>query len=206
MALKATQPSAVTTFSLEDVFTAGDAAKLAWVSGWRKLPHIPREVAKLFEYPQPFAEDMFARIEHALRSRVSNGEPNAAVQAGRLFVLATDDLQGDSKLSQTPDLPLQYIRSSDIQIVAAHKADSYDQTHLLHSRLEGEFVLSYKTSGGWVAITKDILTEVLGAGRDVKIVGLPREAAGVLSLMCPSLVMVRTLLPVGGGRTLTSSR
>jgi hypothetical protein len=71
------------------------------------------------------------------------------------------------------DLPVQYFRSSDLQIVAAHKADFCDQTQLLRSRLEGEFVVSYKTSGGWVAITKDILTGVLGAGRDVKIVGLP---------------------------------
>ncbi len=61
---------------------------------------------------------------------------------------------------------------------------------LLHDRLEGEFVLSYKTSGGWVAITKDILTEVLGAGHDVKIVGLPRVAVGVLRLMCPNLVIL----------------
>ena len=164
MAFKTLQPDAVTHFSLEDVFSGGEADKLAWVSGWRKLPHIKPEVAKLFEYPQQFAEDIFARIEHALRRRVS------VVQTGRLFVDSGDDL--------IPDLPSQYILSSD----------SYDQTQLLHSRLEGEFLLSYKTSGGWVAITKDILTEVLGAGRDVKIVGLPDEAAGVLKLMCPNLV------------------
>src|SRR5262249_55670448 len=94
-----------------------------------------------------------------------------------------------------PDLPVQYIRSSDMQIVAAHKADSYDQTHLLHGRLEGEFVISYKTSGGWVAITKDILTEVLGAGASEEDGGLPRAAVGVLGvgvlrLMCPNLVIL----------------
>ena len=92
-------------------------------------------------------------------------------------------------MSSIPDLRVQYILSSDKQIVAAHKAESFDQTHLLHGRLEGEFVLSYKTSGGWVAITKDILTEVLGAGHDAKIVGLPPEAVGVLRLMCPNLVI-----------------
>jgi hypothetical protein len=188
MALKTLQPDAATNFSLEDVFADGEADKRAWVSGWRKLPHINREMAKLFEYPQQFAEDIFVRIEHALRRRVSEGAANAAVQTGRLFILPGDDPQADSKVPLIPDLPMQYIRSSDMQIVAAHKADSYDQTHLLHDRLEGEFVLSYKTSGGWVAITKDILTEVLGAGHNVKIVGLPRAAAGVLRLMCPNLV------------------
>ena len=58
---------------------------------------------------------------------------------GRLFIVPGDDLQADSKVSLIPDLPVQYIRSSDMQMVAAHKADSYDQTHLLHGRLEGEF-------------------------------------------------------------------
>ena len=55
--------------------------------------------------------------------------------------------------------------------------------------MEGEFVISYQTSGGWVAITKDMLTEVLGAGRDAKI-ALPRAAGAVLTLMCPNLVVL----------------
>jgi hypothetical protein len=156
MAFKTLQPNAVTHFSLEDVFTAGDADKLAWVSGWRKLPHITREAAKLFEYPQQFAEEIFARIENALHT-------NAAVRTGRLHILPGDDLQ----------VPPQCIRSSDIS----------------HERLEGEFLLSYKTSGRWVAITKDILTEVLGAGHDMKIAGLPGAATEVLKLMCPNLVV-----------------
>jgi hypothetical protein len=188
MALRILLPDARTRFSLEDVFTDGEADKLAWVSGWRKFPHIKREVAKLLEYPQQFAEEIFARIEHALRRCALDGEANALVQTGRLFILHGDD--DDSKVSLIPDLPVQFIQSSDMQIVAAHKADFHDQAHLLHGRLEGEFVLSYETSGGWVAITKDILTEVLGAGHDVKIVGLPPVAAEVLRLMCPNLAIL----------------
>jgi len=192
MALKTLQPDAVTHFSLEDVFAGGDANgdKLAWVSGWRKLPHLKREVETLFDYPQQFAEDIFDRIEHALRRRVSDGEANAVVHTGRLFILPGDDLQADSKASLIPDLPVQYIRSSDMQIVAAHKADPCDEPRLLSDRREGRCLLSYKTPGGWVAITKAILTEVLGAGRDAKVVGLPRVAAGVLKLMCPNLVVL----------------
>jgi hypothetical protein len=126
------------------------------VSGWRTLPHIKPEMAKLFEYPQQFAEDMFARIEQAFHTRVP-------VQTGRLILVPGDTLHAD------PDVLLKYD----------------DQKQLLDSRLEGEFLVSYKTPGGWVAISKDILTELLGAGRDVKIVGLPPAAAGVLKLMCP---------------------
>jgi hypothetical protein len=50
------------------------------------------------------------------------------------------------------------------------------------------FLVSFQTPGGWVAVTKDLLTEVLGVGRDVRIQGLPEGAAGVLRLMCPGLV------------------
>jgi hypothetical protein len=190
MAFKALRPDAVTLFSLEDVFVGGNADKRAWVSGWRKLPHIKREVAELFEYPQKFAEEMFARIEHALQRRVADGESDAAVQAGRLFILPGDDLHADSRVSPIPDLPIKYVRSSDIGMVAAHKAEFHEQAQLLHSRLEGEFVLSYRTSGGWVAITKDILTEVLGAGQDVKVTVPAGAAVEVLRLMCPNLAII----------------
>ncbi len=71
MVLKASQPDAVNHFGMEDVFDAGDAGRLAWVSGWRKLPHLTPDMEKLFDYPQQFAEDIFDRMEQALRRRVS---------------------------------------------------------------------------------------------------------------------------------------
>jgi hypothetical protein len=171
MALKASQPDAVSRFGLEDVFVAGDADKRAWVSGWRKLPHLTREMERAFEYPQQFAEDVFERIEHALRRRAS-GE--ATIRTGRLFVVAADDPEAGSKASLIPELPTQYVRSSD-------------QKQLLSDRREGKFVVSYETPSGWVAITKTMLTEVLGAGHDAKVVGLPPPAAEALKLMCPDL-------------------
>jgi len=172
MALKATQSDDVTHFSVEDVFVDGDANsdKLAWVSGWRKLPHLKRDVEQLFDYPQQFAEDMFDRIEHALRQRVSDSEANTVVQTGRLFILAADDLQADSKASLIPE--------------------AYDEPRLLSDRREGRCLLSYQTPGGWVAMTKDILTEVLAEGRVAKIVGLPPVAVDALKLMCRSLVIL----------------
>ena len=187
MALKATQPTAVTAFSLEDVFVAGDAAKLAWVSGWRNLPHVPREVVKLFEYPRKFAEDVFDRIERALRKRVAAGEANAAVQNGRLFIVTEPDASNGSSI---PDLPIQFVQSSDRQVVAANKAMACDEAQLLSSRLEGEFLVSYQSAGGWIGMSKDVLTDVLGTGRDAKITGLPRAAAHIAKLMCPELVVL----------------
>jgi hypothetical protein len=192
MVFRTLQPGAVTHFSLEDVFAGGDAnsGRLSWVSGWRKLPHLTPEVERLFDYPQQFAEDIFDRIEDALRRRVSGGEANVAVQTGRLVIQPGDDRQADSKASLIPDLPTQYIQSSDKQIVAALKAESHDEPRLLSDRREGKYVVSYRTPGGWVGISKAILSEVLGAGRDVKIVGLPPAAVAVLKLMCPTLLIL----------------
>jgi len=71
--------------------------------------------------------------------------------------------------------------------VAAHKAEPYDRAQLLAGRREGHFLVSYETPGGWIALKKDLLTEVPGAGRDARIVGLPLDAAQVLRLMCADL-------------------
>ena len=196
MALKALEHDAETRFSLEDVFLDdvfdhGDdhgntkAAKLAWVNGWRKLPHIDREVQRLYDYPQQFAEDVYSRIENELkRSDASEA------RTGRLYI---GDPEPDSKAPAIPELPARYFVSSDRQIVAAHKAEPYDRAQLLAGRREGLFLVSYEVSyetpGGWIALKKDLLTEVLGAGRDARIVGLPLDAAQVLRLMCPGLVV-----------------
>ena len=82
-----------------------------------------------------------------------------------------------------------------MQMVAAHAADYCDEPTLLSDRREGKCLLSYQTPGGWVAMTKAVLTEVFGAGRDVKIVGLPPVAVGVLKLMCPDLVVLAENAP-----------
>ncbi len=189
IALKALQPETVTPFSLEDVFVEGDAARLAWVSGWRKLPHLTRDVETLFDYPQQFAEDIFSRIAAALRRRASAGAAGAGLPTGRLFVSAAGEPAADSQAA-IPDLPVRYIGSSDRALVAAHKAEYWDEARLASERREGRCVLSYRTPGGWVAVSKALLTEVLGEGRDARIAGLPGGAARVLQLMYPTLTAV----------------
>jgi hypothetical protein len=173
MAFRTLQPEPTAPFSLEDVFSAGGAGKRAWVNDWRRLPHVRPEVVELFEYAEDFAEAISARVEQALAKRGLDGEANAGVKSGRLYILPQDE-QAAGELSKLPDFPLQYIVSSDAEIVAAQKAEAKDQEDLLHCRLEGEFLVSYQTGAGWLAITKDVLTDVMGAGRDAKIAGLPR--------------------------------
>jgi hypothetical protein len=180
MALKAMQHDAETRFSLEDVFRDdarddGDtsAAKLAWVNGWRQLPHIDPEVQRLYGYPQQFAEDIYNRIERELSGQGCGG-------LGRLSIVPGDG---------AAELPARYFASSDRQMVEARKAEPYDRARLLHERREAHFLVSYETPGGWMALKKDLLTEVLGAGGDARIAGLPPGAAQVLRLMCGDLVI-----------------
>ena len=228
MALKALHNDAETRFSLEDVFSDWDtraddgdtddrdshdgnssAAKLAWVNGWRKLPHIDREVQRLYDYPQQFAEDIYDRIESELSeasqakrrdssAEACDGPGSSEKRTGRLYIVSLpgrsgDDPETDSKAAagnreQIPELPARYFGSSDNQIVAAHRAEQYDRAQLLRDRQEGHFLVSYETPGGWIALKKDLLTDVPGAGRDARIVGLPLDAAQVLRFMCTDLV------------------
>jgi hypothetical protein len=176
MALKTLQPDAETRFSLEAVFDDWDtsAAKLAWVNGWRKLPHIDREVQRLYDYPQQFAEDIYNRIESEFRRRDSNAEACDGSRTGRLYIVSRDDPETDSKASVIPELPARYFSSSD-------------KAQLLAGRQEGHFLVSYQTPEGWMALKKELLTEVLGAGDDARIVGLPLDACQVLRLMCTDL-------------------
>ena len=184
MALKALQHDAETRFSLEDVFDDGDgagntgAAKLAWVNGWRNLPHIDPAVRQLYDYPQQFAEEVYERLSGELRRRESNAGALDRLSAGRLYLV-----------SGAPELPPRYFASSDQQMVAAHKAEPYDRAQLAAGRREGHFLVSYETSGGWMALKKDLLTEILGAGRDASVAGLPPSAAEVLQLMCGGLTI-----------------
>jgi len=186
MAMKTLQADADTRFSLEDVFTgAGDgAAKLAWVSGWRNLPHVSQEVRRMYAYPQQFAEDIFARMEHQLRD-ASAGQP-AAPATGRLFIAAGREAEAPSHAG-IAELEARHVYSSDQQLVAANRAQFLEEGRLLLDRHEGEFIVSYRTPGGWAAISKDVLTDILGAGRDLRVTGLPDTAAQVLKLMCTAL-------------------
>lgn len=190
MALKLLDRDADTRFAVEDVFTAGGADKRAWSNGLRRLPHVSAEVASLYAYPQAFAQRMFARVDEALRIGASAA---AAPRTGRLLVVAEDGAgsgvpNGTPDPAAVPDLPPYYVLSSDDDLVAAGRSRAYDEAQLLSERQEGHFLVSYATPKGWAAISKDVLTDVLGAGRDAKIAGLPSTAAATLRLMGRGLV------------------
>jgi hypothetical protein len=113
MVFTALLPASATPFGFEDVFTDGDADKLAWVSGWRKLPHLNPEVAKQFDYPQRFAEDIFDRIERTLRKH-ADPQSNGKLQSGRMLIVPAADRQVAASTPPITDVPLAYIGSSDV--------------------------------------------------------------------------------------------
>jgi len=187
-AMKTLQLDIELRFSMEDIFAPGDADKLAWVKEWRNLPHIKPELVQHFDYPQQFAHDIHTRIEKALQQPGTSADANTSIKCGRLLVIQTQS--ADAEQAQVAALPLRYIDSSDAQLVAAQKATAKDEQDLLYCRLEGEYLLTYQTANGWVGISKDLLTDVVGAGHQAKLEGLPPHAVKELQLMCPSLVHV----------------
>jgi len=190
MALKALDIDAEVRFSLEDVFVDGDAGgeKLAWVNGWRQLPHVDPEVQRLYSYPQIFAAQIFDRVENALQQRVAGGATSSESRTGRLTIVAANDSRPESSAVAIPELPARYFRSSDAEVVRARNAEACATATLLNDRQEGHFAVSFETPNGWVAIAKGFLTEVLGEGCDARLVGLPPRAAETMKLMCPGLV------------------
>jgi hypothetical protein len=167
MGLKATDRDAEARFSLEDAFDDDPStAKLTWVNGWRELPHVPREVQRTFDFPQQFAEEIYARISTEL------GRTQGS-RTGCLYIGPSD----------APELATRYLVSSDRQLVAGNKAEPIDRAQLLASRQEGHYLVSHETPGGWVALKKELLTEVLGAGLDARIETLPPGVIEVLRLM-----------------------
>lgn len=185
MAFKTLQLDAGIRFGLEDVFTCGDVSKRTWVNEWRRLPHIKPEVVKQFEYPEAFVADISVRIEQALRKRVGAAGGEAAISCGHLHLPTV----GASATGSIPALPLRYILASDPQLLAAQQATAQEADDLVHCRLEGEFLVSVATDGGWMALNKDLLTDVIGKGLDARIAGLPQGAVSVLQLMCPGLIV-----------------
>lgn len=171
MVLKTLQADSESRFSLEDVFAdAGNGAqRLAWIRGWRRLPHVPQEVLKMYEYPQQFAEQIFGRVEQALRCRGADATP---FRTGRLHIDAAD----------VADLPVEHVLSSDPQLIEAGKAQSLAVDRLLADRQEGMHLVSWQTPGGWNAISKNALG-VLGTGIDVNLRNLPSGVIRALELM-----------------------
>ncbi len=145
--------------------------------GERLVPHTDREVQRLYDDPQQFAEDIYDRIEQTVQ------KPDACMSC------PGTTLRLIPKASAIPEVPARYFGSSDRQIiVAAHKAEPYDRAQLLRSgggksisslvtKLVTRSPLTKRQADGFPK--KELLAEVLGAGRDARDCRASRSARGL---------------------------
>jgi hypothetical protein len=148
-------------FSLEDAFVASDANET------RRAWTTPWKSAfheggqhAIVDYSQDFAERIYGRLTDAL------GRPRIA--SGRLLVAA-----------------------SSAAVAGAVPADEFVyRTTDSFDRREGRCVVSYEADGQWVAISKSVLTKVMGQGRDALVTNVDPQAIDVLRLTCPGVTMV----------------
>jgi len=139
-------PDPVTRFSLEDVFADGAADKLAWVSGCRNYRTSEGRGKGCSSTPSGSPRTVSIESTSAAQRRCRR-DAGAATRTGRLFIWS------ETIREQTRRLRCSGICRPNFRVVGQgdggpHKAQSYDQSQLLHSR-RGEFAVSYETSGGW---------------------------------------------------------
>jgi hypothetical protein len=57
-------------------------------------------------------------------------------------------------------------------------------------RREGRCLVSYQRDGEWVAVSKSLLTHVMGQGRDALITDIDADGIELLRLTCPGVVVL----------------
>lgn len=187
MVMKTLQPDADIRFSIEDAFINGTEAtgRRAWADGWRKLPHIAAEIQRLYDYPQQFSEALFERFARAFNRGVAGAGNTADVTRGRLVPVIAGE-KGANADADLPELPARFVVSSDNSWVASERATYCEESDLLRDRQEGHFLVSFQTDNGWIAIHKDVLTEVIGAGESFRVSNVPADVPSRLRLMLGS--------------------
>ena len=188
IAFKTLQLDADIRFGMEQVFEPSDAVRRAWINAWRHLPHVAPDVTRQFEYPQDFVAAVAQRVEQALQRRVAGLRPAAS---GRLCIVqeAGPAAAADPVLPDVGWLPPAYVLSQEPARLHAQQTTVMAAGDFMHCRMEGEFLVSWQGAQGWLALGKDLLSTVLGEGRDIKVAGLPPTAVATLQLMAPDLVV-----------------
>jgi hypothetical protein len=190
-------------FSLEDAFVGSSNAedKLAWTKAWKTGRRASGELA-ILEYSDEFAAQIYERMMGALRGRsaLGHGRDGSQRPRGRLFVLPKSvevESLADGLMPEGIVPAQEFVRST---------ADGYAMKNIDHDRREGRCLVSYESDGEWVAISKSVLTYIMGQGKDALITDSPPRAVEVLRLTCPGVVVLpgdqptamHRVLPAGG--------
>ena len=180
--------------SLEDMFvTHGDSEKkLACTRVWQRLP-TRGGVREHVEHSPEWAQLVFQRTIDALELRAQSTASNASkLPAARLFVVRRAQNAGASM----PDLPgglvpaQEHCLTSDVNRALSNGTTAFPKSQILTDRNEGRLLASADIEGKWFAVSKTILTQVIGRGFDALIVDVPDPVIEVLRITSPGLIMV----------------
>jgi hypothetical protein len=183
MAMRALIAKSSVAFSLEDAFIASPdtATRIAWTTTWKSAFHEGGERA-ILEYSQEFAEQIHQRLVAALDALTTDDQPRP--RSGRLFVAPASVDIGALPRATVPEgvVPAdEFVYSTTDQ----------DHDHdLAFDRKEGRCLVSWQADGGWVALSKSLLTYVMAQGQDALVTNIAPEAIDVLRLTCPGVVVV----------------
>lgn len=98
-----------------------------------------------------------------------------------------------SLVEKVPDgtVPAQeHCLSSDVNRALVDGATAFPRSQIVGDRNEGRFLASAEIDGKWFAVSKTIVTQVIGQGFDALILDVPEPVIDVLRVTCPDLIVV----------------
>ena len=129
----------------------------------------------------------------ALAARACSTEANASTVTGaRMFVVPRGRKVG-SLVEKLPDgivSAQQHCLTSDVNRALEMGTTAFPKSQMLGDRHEGRFLASAEIDGKWFAVSKTILTEVIGQGLDALIVDVPEPVIDALRVTYPGLMVV----------------
>jgi hypothetical protein len=146
-----------------------------------------------FEYSPDWAHQVFQRTVAALELRARSTEANATPLGTTRIFAVPRGLSPSSLAERLPDgtVPAQeHCLSSDVNRALVEGATAFPKSQILGDRNEGRFLASAEIDGKWFAVSKTIVTEMIGRGFDALIVDVPEPVIDVLRVTCPDLIVV----------------
>ncbi len=191
MALSTLHAGPAPGISLEAMFDGRTSPEneLARARLWERLPAHDGAPGQ-FEHSLDWAARIFQRTTAALDARAAHPtDRNASsVTTARLFVVPKGRTEGSPPDGVVP--AQEHCVTSDVNRALATGTTAFPKSQILRDRNEGRFLASAEIDGKWFGVSKTILTEVIGRGRDALITDVPEQVLEVLRLTCSGLVAV----------------
>ena len=80
--------------------------------------------------------------------------------------------------------------TSDVTRAFGTGAIAFPRSQILIDRNEGRFLASAEIDGKWFAVSKTVLTAVLGQGKDALVTDVPGPVIDILTVTCGELLVV----------------